>query len=170
MHESSAIARTQCCICSEKLPEDRLLFHRNTRMKCAECFAKAKICAQREIGERSKEYKAKAQVYRDRRKHKKSEYEKQNPWLSAARKVQRAHSSKRAIPVWAADEFEQFAIREASRLVGLRSRLTGIKHHLDHIVPLQGKTVSGLHCIANVAVIPARMNISKGNRYWPDMP
>jgi len=41
---------------------------------------------------------------------------------------------------------------------------TGVPHEVDHIYPLQGKTVSGLHVAENLRVIPARENRRKGNR------
>ena len=46
---------------------------------------------------------------------------------------------------------------------------TGVQHSVDHIVPLQHPTVCGLHCPANMRVIPLRENTAKSNAWWPDM-
>lgn len=42
---------------------------------------------------------------------------------------------------------------------------TGVPHEVDHIIPLQGATVSGLHVPTNLQVIPMEENRVKGNRY-----
>jgi hypothetical protein len=45
--------------------------------------------------------------------------------------------------------------------------VTGVEHHVDHILPLQGDLVSGLHVTENLRVISATVNLSKGSKYAP---
>ena len=58
--------------------------------------------------------------------------------------------------------FENLApFYESARRV---TQCLGIPHEVDHIVPLQGETVSGLHVPENLRVIPRSLNRSKCNR------
>lgn len=63
------------------------------------------------------------------------------------------------------DELTDLVIREAHSLRKLRNKLTNTEWHVDHIIPLKGKLVSGLHIWNNLAVIPKVENLRKGNSY-----
>ena len=78
----------------------------------------------------------------------------------------RRATKKQAIPTWYG-EIDIFVVAEAARLACLRKIATGFAWHVDHIVPLVHSAVCGLHTASNIAVIPAAINTSKQNRYWP---
>jgi hypothetical protein len=59
-------------------------------------------------------------------------------------------------------EFDRLVASEAQGLLPLREVATGVKWEIDHMFPLRGKTVSGLHVGNNLAVIPAAVNNWKG--------
>ncbi|HBO2015862.1 hypothetical protein [Pseudomonas aeruginosa] len=65
-------------------------------------------------------------------------------------------------PIWYG-EFDEFVIVEAAGLAVCRKEVTGLAWHVDHMIPLMGKFASGLHCGANIQVLPANINLAKGN-------
>lgn len=66
-------------------------------------------------------------------------------------------------PAWLTED-DHWMIEQAYELAALRSQMFGFSWHVDHVLPLRGKTVSGLHVPTNLRVIPWVENLRKGNR------
>lgn len=91
---------------------------------------------------------------------------KSNPHKVKERTRRYQVKKKSAIPGWASKEAMAIVYQEAA----IRTKETGIRHDVDHIVPITSKLVCGLHCEANLQVLPITENRRKHNRYWPEMP
>lgn len=104
-----------------------------------------------------------------------AEWQKNNPEKAAAlaksvrqrnpdrevAKVRRRQAAKlQAVPSWANHD----AIRRHYENARYLTEVTGHKHHVDHIIPLRGKDVCGLHVENNLRAIPHFLNTRKGNQ------
>jgi phage terminase large subunit-like protein len=75
--------------------------------------------------------------------------------------IRRRAQARQATPAWYDAQAVRAMYAEARRL----TETTGIPHEVDHIVPLLGKQVCGLHCAANLQVVTQQANRKKSNRF-----
>jgi len=91
-------------------------------------------------------------------------YDQANKHRINAKTRKRQAAKLQRTPAWLT-EIDYWMIEEAYELAALRTNLTGFQWEVDHIIPLQGKAVSGLHTPYNLQVIPMVENRAKNNRY-----
>lgn len=87
-----------------------------------------------------------------------------NPDVSRANVAKRRAARMSRTPAWLTED-DLWMMKQAYELAELRTKIFGFAWHVDHIIPLQGENVSGLHTPNNLQVIPWAENISKGNLY-----
>ena len=89
-------------------------------------------------------------------------------WWSENKDKRAAYEGKRRAiqiqrtPAWDSDAH---LIIAKYQLAAMLSKASGIPHHVDHIIPLQGRKVSGLHVFSNLRVIPGSDNVKKSNSF-----
>ena len=85
--------------------------------------------------------------------------EQKGNWIAYV--VARQTRIKKATPEWAdLDAIKEFYI-EAQRL----TKETGIAHEVDHIIPIRGKLVSGLHVPDNLQILTEKENQTKNAKF-----
>jgi hypothetical protein len=94
------------------------------------------------------------------------EWYKANPELHRAYGAKRRAAKLKRTPAWLTEQ-DQRDIEDFYYLAKALTEITGIPHVVDHILPLQGKLVSGLHHPANLQILTESENASKGNKFKP---
>ncbi|WP_312800276.1 hypothetical protein [Pseudomonas sp.] len=77
--------------------------------------------------------------------------------------TRRCVSVNERTPSWFG-EFDRFVLEELESLKAARREATGLSWHIDHMIPLEARTVSGLHCASNLQLIPGYLNTKKGRQ------
>ena len=90
-------------------------------------------------------------------------WKKANPELVLANDKHRRTKHKQATPKWLTQEHKT-EIKQFYLDAMLVSKVTGVPYAVDHIVPLRGELVSGLHVPWNLAVITREENSKKSNK------
>lgn len=86
-----------------------------------------------------------------------------NPDKVNARSAKYRATRLQATPSWLTSEHHAEIELCYEEAIALRM-YTGQDYHVDHIVPLRGETVCGLHVPWNLQVIPAKENLTKSNK------
>lgn len=193
--ECTQIAVKKCTKCKIEKPATCDFFSRNKRKRdgmqssCKECMKKYKDSVKDSISAKNKEWyarnrdlvlKKRSSLYENKKeemlakaasdrarfsvriKKYKLEYARRNKHVLNERKRHREASKKLATPSWYKTEVKK--IRDIYKLASESGM------HVDHIVPINSDIVCGLHCLSNLQILDPSENISKGNRWWPDMP
>jgi len=100
----------------------------------------------------------------DRKRQQARETNRRNPARIKANKIKYEAKLSRATPAWLRAE-HWAAMNETYEEARRLTRETSVQHQVDHIIPINGKTVSGLHVPWNLQVLTQAENVSKSNRY-----
>lgn len=92
------------------------------------------------------------------------QYRKSNP--DRVNATNRARGKWNYVPTWANKKAMQVLYSKAKEW----SVILGEPMEVDHIVPLRGRLVCGLHCEANLQLLAKTINHQKRHFVWPDMP
>ena len=157
--------RQECKLCNKEEYQNRKpelkIYQEVNNNKIIKQRAEFRKNNKKVLSSRDREYYQKNKKYICERVR---DYGKNNRGKKNTLESKRRAQKIQATPPWLTKdqlfEIQKFYI-EAARLTSE----TGTKHHVDHIVPLQGEQVRGLHVPWNLQILTAKENISKSNKF-----
>lgn len=99
----------------------------------------------------------------DQKRQRTKNWRLKNPAKAAMQCSKRFKAIKERTPKWLTKQ-DWDKMNDIYNLAKKLSKTTGIKYSVDHVLPLRGKHVSGLHTPNNLKIIPLKENISKNNK------
>jgi len=173
-----------CSLCKKNLPEQAFRTRvrsgkKSLRSHCKPCESKDQIKRNRKKMQEDLEFKRESlgrvakwgkenkgrrlKADADRRRKK---YQTEVDYRTSVKSSSASYRSQKlqAEPPWLSSKDRERAeniYRTATKV----SEITGKPHDVDHVIPLQGKNICGLHVWWNLAIIPASMNRSKSNAH-----
>jgi hypothetical protein len=142
--------------CKDRKKKDGL------KSACRSCAKQYRI---KYYQDNKEEHRKKQQIWREnnqeRNRYLKARHKRENRGAYNAHSAKRRAQKLQATPAWADQDAIKAIYAEAQRL----QETLGIEFHIDHIVPLQGELVCGLHVESNLQVIPAILNLKKSNKF-----
>jgi hypothetical protein len=86
-----------------------------------------------------------------------------NPGKVAEYSAKRKASEIRATPKWLSESDNKF-IAEHYEMAKWLQKISGVEWQVDHVIPLRGKKVCGLHVPWNMQLLPRSLNVQKSNK------
>jgi hypothetical protein len=158
-----------CTACKESKPFDAFHKHKGGKFdlsgRCKECKNAHYREQYRENNEkeveRSRQYrKDNVQILKQRAKIRRQNEKAERLAATIKRRLSKLYRT----PSWLSKE-QLKEITEFYKMAKLLETVFPWKQCVDHIVPLQGQTVSGLHVPWNLQILSAKANMEKGNRF-----
>ena len=132
---------------------------------------KRKVQAKAYYEANKEKIKAYNKAHHEANKDKRNAQQKAYYEVNSAKYIERARFRESLLnklqkPSWYSSKLVNKIYKECKEL----NKIAGfIKYHVDHIIPLQGKNVSGLHVQGNLQIILASVNLSKSNKFELDI-
>lgn len=154
-HIGLRITDTGTCIECRKLNE-LARYYANPEKTKARTKTKYQAHAEKLKEKRKEHYLNNIDLERKSAMLKSREWRKNNPAHRNALKAKYLADKAKRTPSWA----------DMSKIVQFYKKCPE-GYHVDHIMPLRGKNVSGLHVLENLQYLPAIENLRKNNKFMP---
>lgn len=109
------------------------------------------------------------QRHSEKAKIRAEKYRKQNLSAVSARTRKYQLSLRKRVPSWLTEKDWVSIKGQYAMAAWLNLTMFGARYEVDHIIPLNGKNVSGLHTPNNLQIVQRKVNRSKGNKYEPKL-